>query len=403
MTARWTLGLGRHVSEMAPSGQDRPSVQRARALDLAAAPTYMSPVPMEPIGRALQYDATDTVDAIEECYRRGWTDGLPVVPPVADKVADMLASMGLAPEHVVGEVPVRRRVLTAERAAANAVMAGCLPEHFPVVLAAMEAFFEHDPNILHEVSAATNAPGWLILVNGPLRRRLGLGCTENFLSSANRANATIGRAVRLILMNVLESRPGILDRGCMGSLCRVGVCFGEDEERSPWPPFHVTRGFEPEASTVTVASVQDPEMLGNRYGVTAESLMDATVDAMVSHGLAVHFTFTETQWFWIVGHWHAEMLARQGWTRPRMQQYVWERAWRTRAALKRLGALRGEIVPGDETERLLAAPRPEDIFIVKAGGDSGIYSTLFKVYVGMPATTVRVHERHGAPAERGER
>ncbi len=124
------------------------------------------------------------------------------------------------------------------------VMAGCLPEHFPVVLAAMEVFFEHDPNILHEVSAATNAPGWLILVSGPLRRRLGLGCTDNLLSSANRANATIGHAVRLILMNVLESRPGTLDRGCMGSLCKVGVCFGEDEERSPWLPFHVTRGFK---------------------------------------------------------------------------------------------------------------------------------------------------------------
>jgi len=201
---------------------------------------------MEPTGRALQPGATDKLDAIEECYRRGWTDGLPVVPPVADKVATMLASVGLAPEHVVSQEPVRRRVLTAERAAANAVMAGCLPEHC-------------------EIWAATNAPGWLILVNGSLRWRLGLGCTDNLLSSANRANATIGRAVRLILLNGLESRPGIIpDRGCMGSLCKVWVCFGEDEERSPWPPFHVTRGCEPEASTVTVASVQDPEMLGNR-------------------------------------------------------------------------------------------------------------------------------------------
>ena len=141
--------------------------------------------------------------------------------------------------------------------------------------------------------------------------------------------------------------------------------------RSPWPPFHVGRGFAPEASTVTVASVQDPEMLGNRYGLTAESLMDAVADAMASHGLAVHFTFTATEWFWIVGHWHAEMLARQGWTRPRMQQYVRERAWRTRASLKRLGALRGEVVPGDETEQILAAPRSDDIFIVKAGGTAG--------------------------------
>lgn len=142
-------------------------------------------------------------------------------------------------------------------------------------------------------------------------------------------------------------------------------------------------------------------MLGNRYGLTAESLMDATVDAMVSHGLAVHFTFTETQWFWIVGHWHAEMLARQGWTRPRIQEYVWQRAWRTRAELKRLGTLRGEIAPGDETSRLRAAPRPEDIIIVKAGGDSGIYSTLFKVYIGMPATSVLVREGERSPGEGG--
>jgi hypothetical protein len=135
---------------------------------------------MEPTGWALRYDATDTLDAIGECYRRGWTGGLPIVPPVADKVADMLA------------------------AAANAVMDGCLP--FPVVLAAIEAFFEHDPNIPHEISAATNAPGWLILVNGFLRRRLGLGCSDNILGSANRANATIGRAVASVTYpNPLDS------------------------------------------------------------------------------------------------------------------------------------------------------------------------------------------------------
>ena len=343
--------------------------------------------------RAARHDLPTTMDAIEECYRRGWTDGLPVVPPTDTKVVAMLDAVGLAPDHVLGEVAVRRRVITAERVAANAVMAGCRPEHFALVLAALDAFLEHDPNILHEVSAATNAPGWLLLVNGPVRRAIGLGCTDNLLSSADRANATIARAIRLVVMNVLESRPGVLDRGCMGSLVKAGVCFGEDEERTPWAPFHVRRGFAAAESTVTVASVQDPETLGNRYGQTAESLMESVADAMATHGLAVHFTFTGTEWFWIVGHWHAEMLARQGWTVPRMQEYVWERAWRTRAELKRLGMLRGDPEPGDDTARVLAAPRPDGIFIVKAGGDSGIYSTLFKVYIGMPATTVRVRGR----------
>jgi hypothetical protein len=344
---------------------------------------------------APRYEIAATLDAIDECYRRGWTDGLPVVPPTAERVAAMLGHAGLAADHVLGEVPARRRVLTAELAAANAVMAGCLPEHFPVVLAAMEALFEHDPNIVHEVSAATNAPALLLLVNGPIRARIGLNCGENFLSPGPRANATIPRAVRLILRNVFASRPGVLDRGCMGSVSRHGVCFGEDEERSPWPPFHTTRGFDAAASTVTVASVQDPEMLGNRYGQTAESLLDSVVDAMVSHGLAVHFTFSATQWFWIPGYWHAEMLHRQGWDRPGLQAYVFERAWRTRAALKRIGAQRGEITAEDETARTRALSSPEDLFVVRAGGDTGIYSTLFKVYVGMPATTVRIHEPGG--------
>ena len=116
---------------------------------------------------------------------------------------------------------MRRRALTAEHAAANAVMAGCLPEYFPVVLATMDAMFRHDPNCIHEASAATNSPGILILVNGPIRNEIELNCTGNLFSPGHRANATIGRAIRLILINVFEQRPNVLDRGCMGSLDQV--------------------------------------------------------------------------------------------------------------------------------------------------------------------------------------
>ena len=107
------------------------------------------------------------VAAVDECFRRGWTDGLPVVPPTVDRVRQMLDYAGLEPDHILGEVPVRRRVLTAEQAAANAVMAGCLPEYFPVVLATMQALFDHDPNCIHELSAVTNSVGVLTLINGP--------------------------------------------------------------------------------------------------------------------------------------------------------------------------------------------------------------------------------------------
>ncbi len=207
------------------------------------------------------HEVSGDLDAIEECYQRGWTDGLPVAPPTVEKVTAMLEYAGLEPDQVLGEVPVRRRTLTAEQAAANAVMAGCLPAYFPVVLATMKALFEHDPNCIHEASAATNSPGILILVNGPIRSKIELNCTGNPFSPGNRANSTIGRAVRLILINVFEQRANVLDRGCMGSLTKNGVCIGEDEEHSPWEPFHVSRGFKAQESTVTVATIQDPEIL----------------------------------------------------------------------------------------------------------------------------------------------
>jgi len=340
--------------------------------------------------RAPIHEIIGDLDAIEECYQRGWTDGLPVVPPTVEKVTAMLEHTGLQAGQVLGEVPVRRRTLTAEQAAANAVMAGCLPVYFPVVLATMKALFDYDPNCIHEASAATNSPGILILVNGPIRSKIELNCTGNLFSPGHRANSTIGRAVRLILMNVFEQRPNVLDCGCMGSLTKFGVCFGEDEEHSPWEPFHVSRGFKAEQSTVTVATIQDPEILGNRYGVTAESVMDATADAMATHGLGIYFN--DSPWFWVAGHWHAEMLGRQGWNRSAIQQYVWERAWRSQAELKRLGAANGAFIPEDESTRVYAAPRPEDIFIVKAGGDSGIYSELMMNYHGVTAVTTLINE-----------
>ena len=344
--------------------------------------------------RAAAHLYPDSLDAIEECYRRGWTDGLPVTPPTADRVQAMLDGAGLAPDTVLGEVPVRRRSLTAEQAAANAVMAGCLPPYFPVVLATLRALFEHDPNCIHEVSAVTNSTGLLTIVNGPIRREIELNCTDNLFSPGCRANATIGRALRLIFINVFEQRPGVLDRGCMGSLTKFGVVIGEDEENSPWEPFHVSLGYEAEQSTVTVATIQDPSMHGNRYGTTAESLLDSIADGMASHGLGIYFG-RGIKWVWVVGHWHSELLGRLGWTRRDMQEYLYERAWRSTGQLKRLGMANGPVAPGDDAARRMTVASPDDILIVKAGGDSGIYSELIMNYYGVPAVTTAVSPAGG--------
>ena len=276
------------------------------------------------------------------------------------------------PAETLGEVPVRRRSLNAEQAAANSVMAGCLPEYFPIVLGVMRALFEHDPNCIHELSSVTNSTGVLILVNGPIRKTIDLNCTDNLFSPGNRANSTIARAIRLILINVFEQRPGLLDRGC------------------PWEPFHVSRGFSASDSTVTVASIQDPAMVSNRYGTgNGEGVMNAVADAMASHGLATYFT-RGVQWFWVVGHWHSEYLSRFNWDREAMQRYVQKEAWRSRADLKRLGAIRGDVNLGDEHDQVFAAYNPEDIHIIKAGGNSGIYSEVIMNYYGVFATTVKI-------------
>jgi hypothetical protein len=328
----------------------------------------------------------DGLDAIEECYRRGWTDGLPVVPPTVGRVQAMLDAVGLAPDDIIGEVPVRRRTLTAAQAAANTVMAGCLPSYFPVVLGVLNVLFEHDPNCIHEVSAVTNSTGLLVFVNGPIRRQIDLNCTDNLFSPGHRANSTIGRALRLILINVFEQRPGVLDRGCMGSLTKFGVVFGEDEENSPWEPYHVSAGFDANQSTITVATIQDPSMHGNRYGATAESLLDSIADGMASHGLGIYFG-RGIKWVWVVGHWHSELMGRLGWNRRAMQEYLYENAWRSVGQLKRLGMVNGPVEPGDDEKRLMTVDSPDDILIVKAGGDSGIYSEIIMNYWGVPAVT----------------
>ena len=336
-------------------------------------------------------EVDDDFEAVQALYlESGWTDGLPIMPPTLERVEAMLASTPLSPQDIIGEIPPNWGSATVEKLAVNAMMAGCRPEYLPVIIAAVEAMCDEVFN-LYAIQATTHPCAPLIIVNGPICEELGLHGGSGAFGPGWQPNATIGRAVRLMMINVFEQRPGLLDQGCMGSLAKHGVCFGEDEEGSPWSPFHVSRGFKLEDSTVTVATIQDPEMVCNRYGLTAESVMDAVAEVIASHGMA---TFGH-QWIWIVGYWHAQMLSSQGWDRPAMQQYVWERAWRTQAHLKRIGAVIGEAVPEDETIRVYAAGSPEDIFIMAGGGDSGSYSEVIMIYNGVPAITNIINETSG--------
>ncbi|MEE3166511.1 MAG: TlpA family protein disulfide reductase, partial [Chloroflexota bacterium] len=180
-------------------------------------------------------EASDTIEAIEECYRMGWSDGLPVVPPVDYKVREMLEMAGLTGEEEIISLEMRNRVLTSENVAANAVMAGCLPEYFPVLATTLKTL-EEEKNFVHMASASTSSPAILMVLNGPIRDQIGANYKDGLLGPGNRANAVLGRAIRLCFMNGFDARPGTLDRGTLGNPSKYTLCFAENEEDSPWEP-----------------------------------------------------------------------------------------------------------------------------------------------------------------------
>src|SRR5271154_4913552 len=197
------------------------------------------------------YDVQD-VYAVQELYHsNGWTDGLPIVPPTADAVASCLEWAMTPPEQLIGIEPVRGVAITAEKLAINAVMAGCLPMHFPVVLTAVAAMLRPE-FLLHGATSSTGGCAVLVVLNGPMRRELGAGGTFNALGNSDRATAVIGRAIRLCLINLMDVRPGVIDRSTLGHPGKFSYCVAEDEEDTTWKSLSEQRGLPKEASAVTV-------------------------------------------------------------------------------------------------------------------------------------------------------
>ena len=175
----------------------------------------------------------DDPDAAQEWFHaRNWSDGLPIVPPTEARVRACLDWALMTPDHLIGLEPVRERVITAEKVAINAVMAGCLPMHFPVVVAAITAMLR-EPFVLHGATSSTGGCAVLIVVNGPIRRELGMDASFSVLGPGGRAAMVIGRAVRLVLRNLLDVRPGEVDRSTLGHPGKLSYCLAEDEERHP--------------------------------------------------------------------------------------------------------------------------------------------------------------------------
>ena len=339
----------------------------------------------------VQWDSA--LEAIERCYELGWTDGLPVVPPTEQRVKEFIERSGRPSDEVVGELPERRREITVDKVAANAVMAGCLPEYMPVVLAATEAMLEPIFNLVGP-SSSMGGSAILSIVNGPIAKELNINSRNNLFGPGNRANATIGRAVRLILMNACAAIPGVFDRSVIGHPGKYTYCIAEADTETHWTPLHVERGFSPAESTVTVFAGESPRQI--RAVGHPEPIMMAIADVASSLGSnmstsgSVGDTGIGVRQGQIVVTIAGNSNLWKDWTKSQIKEYLFNRTQRSVADLKAAMVLKGDVEPSDGQIMIPLIPEPDDILLIFAGGEESNMSSVIPSWgpkVGSTAVT----------------
>ena len=317
---------------------------------------------------------------------RGWTDGLPLVPPVEAAVARMMDGARGDNEPFPAITP-RLLIPTLRSLAANAVMAGCRPDYFPVVLAALRAVLVADYN-LHGTLATTHSCAPMVMVNGPLRKTLNINCGSNCFGQGWRANAAIGRALQLILNNVGGAKPGVMDRSTFGSSAKYTFCFGENEEESPFAPYHVRHGFAAEDSVVTVMSAEPNHNLNDHGSTTGQGLLTTFAGAIASP--AANTISCKGPYFFVLGPEHAATLARDKWTVEMIQQFLYDKA---RVSIAHVSPENRQRYAVDghfpENDAYKVAPTPDDIHVAVAGG-AGKHSAFIPSFGGTAAIAIRV-------------
>ncbi|MCC6472930.1 MAG: hypothetical protein IT514_04215 [Burkholderiales bacterium] len=340
-------------------------------------------------------------------YRRGWTDGLPIVPPTVEAVREMLAGTDLAPDHALGAMAPGNAPVTVEKIAVNAVMAGCRPIYLPVIIAAIEGLLEPDFD-LTGVQCSTGAHSPLLLVNGPVRAQINLNCASGALGPGWQANATIGRAVRLIQNNVGGAKIGVTDMTTLGMAENYTYCMGENEERNPWTPFHLEQGFARHESTVSVLGAFSPEHISDHVGIRPQEILAVAADTIARlarfHLRAMdHIIPRET--FLVLGPEHARSIADAGWSKSDVQHFVAAQASIPYTRLKSLGRRVDEkkLVPGADGPRVPMFANPGCLKVIVAGGpgkhsvyiNSGHTRRIITRKIAFPRAWERLLERYG--------
>ena len=310
-------------------------------------------------------------DEQEAMFARGWSDGLPLVPPTEERVLRMLDGTSRDPQEVLGLVPPALASATVEKIAINAVMAGCKPEYLPVVLAAVEAVLD-DGFAMHGVLATTMFVGPVVIVNGPIRRRIGMNAKGNVLGQGNRANLSTGRALQLVIRNIGEGRPQEVDRATLGNPGKLSYCFAEDEEGSCWEPLSVERGAKPGASAVTVFAgfglqgvvdqkARDPESLARSMAASLKAIHNVKLapacDALL-----------------VVCPEHERTFRVAGWSKARLYEELYGLCEIAGEDLVAGAKGIAEGGPPSLAGKTVNKFRPGGLMIVRAGGNAGMFS-----------------------------
>jgi hypothetical protein len=314
-------------------------------------------------------------DPVEACYERGWSDGMPVVPPTEERVLEMLDGTARAPGEVVGLIPPNYAECTVEKVAINAVMAGCRPEYMPVVLTAIEAALTPAFG-LHGVLATTNACTPVVMVNGPIARTLGINAKGNVFGQGNRANASIGRTLQLVVRNVGGGRPGEIDRSVFGSPAKYSFCFAEDEEDPRWESYAVSLGYSPQASTVTMFPGDGLTQIIDHQSRAPEDLCRSYASCISTIYRAGHIIGLQA--FLAIAKEHQLVFYDAGWSKDRVKEEL----------LRLLQIPVRDVVPGrsglmglsDEEksnpDNLVPKFKNGTFNIIRAGGNAGKYSAI---------------------------
>ncbi len=329
--------------------------------------------------RARRVELALLEDESEAMFARGGSDGLPLVPPTVPRVMAMLAGTSRKPDEVVAIVPPDLVECTVEKVAINAVMAGCRPEYLPVVLAAVEAACTDAFN-MHGLLATTMGVGPVLIVNGPIRFQIGMNSGMNVLGQGNRANATIGRALQLVVRNVCGGRPGEVDRATFGSPAKLSFCFAEDEEGSPWQPLSVDLGAEPGVDSVTLFPGEAPRNVVDQLSRDPESLARSlAVNMRTVHHPKLVLGF---DCLLVIGPEHARVFAQAGWDKARLCARLHELLAIPGSELVRGADGIAEGLPKSIEGATLPKFRPGGILIVHCGGRAGLFSAIIGGWLG---------------------